>query len=266
MAGFLAAETVSAVGSFATMIVIWGYAAYEFDASPGQVSLFGLAFSLPGVVLGPVTGTVVDQIGPKITLAASKVIGIVASLLLLTADDFTTMALLSALHGVAGAFAHPALQSMPPRLVPDRHLARTNALVSLSDELAIVIGPAIAGVTIVAFGFKGAFVFDALTYGLGLAVLPVVRLRARAVDPADDGTEAPVRFRDALEGWRLVVGTPLLGRVPDDVRAALAAAVPHPRRLGLPDDYAKLALAIIDNPLLNGETIRLDGALRMGPR
>lgn len=60
--------------------------------------------------------------------------------------------------------------------------------------------------------------------------------------------------------------TPLLARVSDEVRASLAATVPHPSRLGLPDEFARLALAIIDNGMLNGETIRLDGAIRMAPR
>jgi NAD(P)-dependent dehydrogenase (short-subunit alcohol dehydrogenase family) len=60
--------------------------------------------------------------------------------------------------------------------------------------------------------------------------------------------------------------TPLLNRLTDDVRASLAAAVPHPSRLGEVDEYAKLALSIIDNGMLNGETIRLDGAIRMPPR
>jgi NAD(P)-dependent dehydrogenase (short-subunit alcohol dehydrogenase family) len=60
--------------------------------------------------------------------------------------------------------------------------------------------------------------------------------------------------------------TPLLNRLSDDVRNSLAATVPHPSRLGEPDEYAKLALSIIDNGMLNGETIRLDGAIRMAPR
>jgi NAD(P)-dependent dehydrogenase (short-subunit alcohol dehydrogenase family) len=60
--------------------------------------------------------------------------------------------------------------------------------------------------------------------------------------------------------------TPLLARLSEDVRASLAATVPHPSRLGQPDEYARLALAIIDNGMLNGETIRLDGAIRMAPR
>lgn len=60
--------------------------------------------------------------------------------------------------------------------------------------------------------------------------------------------------------------TPLLARLSEDVRTSLAQTVPHPSRLGEPDEYAKLALAIIDNGMLNGETIRLDGAIRMAPR
>jgi len=60
--------------------------------------------------------------------------------------------------------------------------------------------------------------------------------------------------------------TPLLNRLSDDVKDSLAKTVPHPSRLGEPDEYAKLALSIIDNSMLNGETIRLDGAIRMAPR
>lgn len=60
--------------------------------------------------------------------------------------------------------------------------------------------------------------------------------------------------------------TPLLARLSEDVRGSLAASVPHPSRLGDPDEYARLALSIVDNGMLNGETIRLDGAIRMPPR
>lgn len=63
-----------------------------------------------------------------------------------------------------------------------------------------------------------------------------------------------------------VFDTPMLGRLPEEVRASLGAAVPHPSRLGDPADYAALAEHIIANPMLNGETIRLDGAIRMAPR
>ena len=60
--------------------------------------------------------------------------------------------------------------------------------------------------------------------------------------------------------------TPMLAGLPDAVRESLARDVPHPHRLGAPVEFARLVRAIVENPMLNGETIRLDGALRMPPR
>jgi NAD(P)-dependent dehydrogenase (short-subunit alcohol dehydrogenase family) len=60
--------------------------------------------------------------------------------------------------------------------------------------------------------------------------------------------------------------TPLLAGLPEDVRAALGKQVPHPSRLGAPAEFGALAAHIVANPMLNGEVIRLDGAIRMAPR
>ena len=60
--------------------------------------------------------------------------------------------------------------------------------------------------------------------------------------------------------------TPLLAALPDEARRALGDQVPFPSRLGRPEEYARLACEIAENPMLNGETIRLDGALRMPPK
>jgi NAD(P)-dependent dehydrogenase (short-subunit alcohol dehydrogenase family) len=60
--------------------------------------------------------------------------------------------------------------------------------------------------------------------------------------------------------------TPLLAALPEEARLKLGAGVPFPQRLGQPDEYAQLALHIVENRMLNGEVIRLDGALRMPPR
>jgi NAD(P)-dependent dehydrogenase (short-subunit alcohol dehydrogenase family) len=63
-----------------------------------------------------------------------------------------------------------------------------------------------------------------------------------------------------------IFDTPMLARVSAEARKTLSASVPHPARLGTPDEFAQLAMHIVANPMLNGETIRLDGALRMAPR
>jgi NAD(P)-dependent dehydrogenase (short-subunit alcohol dehydrogenase family) len=82
-----------------------------------------------------------------------------------------------------------------------------------------------------------------------------------------------VAARD-LASWQIrvntiapgVMDTPMLGRLRTDIREGLAASVPHPKRLGDPDDYARLAVEMLENPYLNGQTVRLDGAIRMAPR
>ncbi|WP_447643422.1 SDR family NAD(P)-dependent oxidoreductase [Nocardioides zeae] len=63
-----------------------------------------------------------------------------------------------------------------------------------------------------------------------------------------------------------IFDTPILARFSDEIRDGLAKQVPHPARLGRPEEFASTALHVIDNPMLNGETIRLDGAIRMAPR
>ncbi|MFJ8812955.1 SDR family NAD(P)-dependent oxidoreductase [Amycolatopsis thermoflava] len=63
-----------------------------------------------------------------------------------------------------------------------------------------------------------------------------------------------------------VFNTPLLGRHPQAVRDALGQSVPHPKRLGQPDEFGALAVHVLENPMINGETIRLDGAIRMAAR
>ena len=86
------------------------------------------------------------------------------------------------------------------------------------------------------------------------------------------GMTLPIARDLAEQGIRVVTiapgifETPLLGTLPEPVRASLAKQVPFPSRLGQPDEYAALACHIVTNAMLNGETIRLDGAIRMAPR
>ena len=63
-----------------------------------------------------------------------------------------------------------------------------------------------------------------------------------------------------------IFDTPILDKLPQEVKDSLAASIPNPPRLGRPHEFAMLASSILENPMLNGETIRLDGAIRMQPR
>lgn len=75
--------------------------------------------------------------------------------------------------------------------------------------------------------------------------------------------------RDGIRCMTIAPGvfeTPMMQHMPAEVQTTLAAAVPFPPRLGKPDEYAQLVCTILTNPMLNGETIRIDGAVRMPPR
>lgn len=80
---------------------------------------------------------------------------------------------------------------------------------------------------------------------------------------ARDLASAQIRVVTVAPG---IMDTPLLGQLPEEVRRDLGASIPFPKRLGLPADFAQLVEAVAENQYLNGEVIRLDGALRMPPR
>ena len=80
---------------------------------------------------------------------------------------------------------------------------------------------------------------------------------------ARDLAQEGIRSNTILPG---IFDTPLLAGAPEHVRAALGASVPFPKRLGVPDEYAQLALTMITNGYFNGECVCLDGAIRMAPR
>ncbi len=118
------------------------------------------------------------------------------------------------------------------------------------EERGVIINTA----SVAAFdGQIGQAAYSASKGGIVGMTLPIARdlasLKIRVV------TIAPGLFH-----------TPLLAGLPDEAIASLGAQVPHPSRLGDPAEYAALARHIVENPMLNGETIRLDGAIRMSPR
>src|ERR671915_1988770 len=102
-------------------------------------------------------------------------------------------------------------------------------------------------------GQIGQIAYSASKGGVAGMTLPAAR----------DLASARVRVCTIAPG---LFDTPLLAGLPEPQRAALGEQVPHPARLGTPDEYAALAAHIVENPMLNGEVIRLDGALRMPPR
>jgi predicted MFS family arabinose efflux permease len=202
---FAAGQAVSAIGSWASIVAIWGYAAYQFDADTKDLGLVGLAWVVPAIAFGPIAGTVIDRVGPRRVLIGAKALGAAASIALVFADSFPTLVLFSIGHGAAFAFSEPALDAFPPRIVSDEHLAAANALLRVCTDLAIVLGPVAAAGAIALWGFDGAFIADALTYIVGIASTFAVVLAAVPREHRSEGA-----WRETFNGLRIVAVTPAL--------------------------------------------------------
>jgi NAD(P)-dependent dehydrogenase (short-subunit alcohol dehydrogenase family) len=128
--------------------------------------------------------------------------------------------------------------------------AAIQRLEPVDGERGVIVNTA----SIAAFeGQIGQVPYSASKGGIVAMTLPIAR----------DLADSLIRCITIAPG---IVDTPLLGGLDEKIRAALAASVPHPARLGRPEEYAQLVLHIVENQMLNGGVIRLDGALRMAPR
>jgi NAD(P)-dependent dehydrogenase (short-subunit alcohol dehydrogenase family) len=118
------------------------------------------------------------------------------------------------------------------------------------DERGVIVSTA----SVAAFeGQIGQAAYAASKGGVAALTLPAARELA----------QFGIRVNAIAPG---IFSTPMLQALPEDTQRSLAIAVPFPKRLGRPEQYADLVLHIVENRYLNGETIRLDGALRMAPR
>ncbi|MAZ85500.1 MAG: 3-hydroxyacyl-CoA dehydrogenase [Hoeflea sp.] len=133
------------------------------------------------------------------------------------------------------------------RLVADR----AAKLDPLEDgERAIIVSTA----SVAAFdGQIGQAAYSASKGGVHAMALPIARELARF----------GIRINTIAPG---IFGTPMVKAMPQEVQDSLAASIPFPSRLGAPEEYASLVMHMVENVMLNGETVRLDGAIRMAPK
>lgn len=134
--------------------------------------------------------------------------------------------------------------------VISKFAARLAAADDVDGERGVIVNTA----SVAAYdGQVGQAAYSASKGGVVGMTLPVAR----------DLAQHRIRVMTIAPGIFL---TPMLEAMPQNVQDALGAQVPHPSRLGKPDEYAQLVQSIVANPMLNGEVIRLDGAIRMAPR
>lgn len=212
---FLAGETVNSVGGWASAIVLWGFAAYRFNASPQAVSLTIVCWAAPPALLSPLMGVWVDRLGPKPALVAGYLAAAGAALAMAAAGSLAWLAAAAAAYGTARALAGPAAAALPPRVMADSDLLAANSLLGAAASAGQVAGPVVASAALALSGFPAAFGVDAASYLVGAAV--VLPLPAR---PAESGAR-PGWHRELSQGAGLVARHPGL-RLPVLLIAAVA--------------------------------------------
>ena len=170
-------ELVSRSGSAASFVAVWSLAVYEFGVSPGVLSLLALCNTVPRVVASMVAGRMVDRHGPRLVLIVANVVGLVGSLAQFASSTPLQLGIASVVAGAGfGAFM-PAIGSMTPRVVDQRHLLPANAILELTWQIGFVVGPLAGALSILIGGTRAPLLFDIATFIVAIACIAPVRLR-----------------------------------------------------------------------------------------
>jgi len=216
-------QSVNSVGSWASAIVLWGFAAYRFNASPEAISVTVVCWSVPPAVLSPLTGALADRFGPRAMMIAGYLAAAAAALAMAAAGSLAFLDVMAAAYGVARSLSGPAASALPPRVVEADDLLAANSLLGVTSSIGQIGGPLAASVLLATVGFGAAFVADAATYLAGVIVLLPLPLLPLPAEPADSakGSRGPASAES-----RSAAGRPRL-------RAATAGAMAVARDPGL---------------------------------
>ena len=191
-------QAVNGIGSWCALIAIWGYAAERFNATPWQISILGLTWTVPGALLGPMAGVPTDRWDPRRVLIVADTLAAGCAIAMAFSNSYWGLVVWSSAQGFVKSFAMPAMGALAPRIVSDEQLPQANALLATAMQVSIAFGPLLGATAIAASGAKGAFLVDAFTYAIGVAVvLPLV------LSPREkSATGSP--WAEAREGIRIV--------------------------------------------------------------
>lgn len=233
------AQLVSVLGSSLSGFAL-GVWAYQRSGSVTQFALIFAANVLPGVLIAPFAGAVVDRFDRRWMLVVGDTgaaVATVAVAVLVSTDRLEIWHIyVTTAVGAAFTFLHrTAFYALVPVLVPKRHLGRANGLMQLGQAVTIA-APILAGVLLTSVGLRGVLLADLGSFVVALAVLLAVRLPAALTRPAESAEPVSLR-RDLSFGWRYLTGhRPLLWLVvfsaAYDLLFAFAAVLVRPLILG----------------------------------
>ena len=216
----LAGQSLNWVGSWAGSLVLWGFAAYRFGASPEAISVTALCWTGPPVVLTAFTGGLTDRFGPRVMLIVGYTCSAVTSLGMAVAGSMMFLDVMAVACGAARSLCSPASSALPTRVVESDDLLAANSLLGVTASIGQVAGPLAASVLMAATGFRVAFAADAATYLVGVLVIFPLPTLPQPDEPREAGAVVTRRsvygvawLRRAMAGAAAVVRDPGLRHV-----------------------------------------------------
>jgi len=206
----IAGQAVSDVGD-GIFAVALAWRVYQSYANPAALSVVGIAFFLPRLLMIIVGGVVSDRFDRRRTMIAADTgrglaVALLATLSFAGMAELIAIASLVALQGIAGSLFAPSESALLPQLVPAADLGRANSVRTIVTPMAnAVAGPALGGAVIALRGTQAAFWIDSATYGV--SVLTLLLMRGHFVSQREKRRSV---FRDAKEGFAYVAGRPWL--------------------------------------------------------
>jgi MFS family permease len=211
----LTGQSFGWICSWASGIVLWGFAAYHFGASPQAISVTALCWSGPPVILTAYTGGLTDRFGSRTMLIIGYACSAATSLGMTTAGSLMSLDLMAAACGAARSVCTPASSTLPARVVAPGDLLAANSLLSVTASIGQVGGPLAASVLMATGGFRTAFAADAAMYLVNALVLIPLPDLPRPDEPPESGRSAHEVswLRKATAGAETVARDPGLRRV-----------------------------------------------------
>ncbi|WP_037985637.1 MFS transporter [Thalassobacillus devorans] len=195
----MAAQAVSSIGDWLSIVAVITMVGLKWNASPMQVSLIILCLAIPMALLGPLAGTVADRFSRKTLMVASDLVRAGLILVLAAADTIWIVYASLFTIGVFSAVFIPAKNGKLKELVKQEDMKSAMSITSMIDSMTKVIGPLLSGVLVTAFGAKIVFFIDSGTFLVSAAMIMMLPKAIVVVVEEDDDDKVKPSFKEEFK-------------------------------------------------------------------
>ncbi|MFG6117159.1 MFS transporter [Halobacillus sp. MO56] len=195
----MAAQAISSIGDWLSIVAVITMVGLKWNASPMQVSLIILCLAIPMALLGPLAGTVADRLSRKTLMIASDLVRAGLILVLAAADTIWIVYASLFTIGVFSAVFIPAKNGKLKELVEQEDMKSAMSITSMIDSMTKVIGPLLSGVLVTAFGAKIVFFIDSGTFLVSAALIMMLPKAVVVVIEEDDDDKMKPSFKEEFK-------------------------------------------------------------------